>query len=182
MGLSITQGHWITRGRETVADERFEALVDEYGALVLNAALRVLRDAEAARDVHQEVFLTIWRRWDKYDGRTNWKPYLYRAAVRKAVEHAKRSRRTPTALGNRDIPAQEGPLDGQMRAAELRQRLLASLTKMPERQADVFVLSRLEGLSHKEIAEALRCSNSTVRVHLHRAMRRLSRELSDYLT
>ncbi len=165
-----------------MADVRFEALVDDYGAMVLNTALRVLGDSEAARDVHQEVFLTIWRRWDKYDGRTNWKPYLYRAAVRKAIEHARRSRRTPDHLGNQDVLGQEEMPGGQMRAAELRGKLLACLARMPQRQADVFVLSRLEGLSHEEIAEALGCSNSTVRVHLHRAMRRLSRELSDYLT
>jgi RNA polymerase sigma-70 factor (ECF subfamily) len=165
-----------------LADGRFEALVDEYGRLVLNVALRILGDADAACDVHQEVFLAIWRRWESYDGRTNWRPYLYRTAVRKAIEHAKRLKRAPHTLENQDMPGQEEVLGGQMRAAELREKLLACLAQMSQRQADVFVLSRLEGLSHEEIAEALGCSNATVRVHLHRAMRRLSRELSDYLT
>jgi len=46
----------------------------------------------------------------------------------------------------------------------------------------VFVLSRIEGLGAGQIAEILGCSPGSVRVHLHRAMRRLARELGDYLT
>jgi len=165
-----------------LADERFEALVDEYGAMVLAAAVRVLGDAEAARDVHQEVFLAIWRRWGTFNGRTNWSAYLYRTAVRKAIEYAKRARRNPAVRESPDIPGREEMPDASLRTAELRARLSACLAKMPPRQADVFVLSRIEGLSHEEIAGALRCSTATVRVHLHRALRRLSRELSDYLS
>jgi len=56
------------------------------------------------------------------------------------------------------------------------------LARLPKRQADVFVLSRIEGLRHNEIAEILGCSQKTVRVHLHRAVKQLARELGDYLT
>jgi RNA polymerase sigma-70 factor (ECF subfamily) len=165
-----------------LADDRFEALVNDYGRLVLNVALRILGDAEAARDVHQEVFLAIWRRWEKYDGRVNWSAYLYRTAVRKAIECAKRARRDVTIPQGGDIPDDKAMPDASLRAAELREKLLACLRRMPHRQAEVFVLSRMEGLAHQEIAEALGSSSATVRVHLHRAMRRLSRELSDYLS
>ncbi|MDH4238602.1 MAG: LuxR C-terminal-related transcriptional regulator [Phycisphaerae bacterium] len=45
----------------------------------------------------------------------------------------------------------------------------------------MFVLARIEGLKYGKIAEILECSRETVRVHLHRALKRLARELSDYL-
>ncbi|MCK4298094.1 MAG: sigma-70 family RNA polymerase sigma factor, partial [Planctomycetes bacterium] len=122
-----------------MADERFEALVDDFGAMVLNAALRVLGDAGAARDVHQEVFLAIWRRWGKYNGRTKWSPYLYRTAVRKAIEYAKRARRNRPIQENPDIPGREQMPDAPMRIAELQEKLSACLAEMPRRQADVFV-------------------------------------------
>ena len=54
--------------------------------------MRILGNSEKAQDVHQEVFLAIWKRWHKYNGQTNWNAYLYRAAVRKAIEFAKQSR------------------------------------------------------------------------------------------
>ncbi len=70
----------------------FEALVNDYGAQVLGTAARILGDGQKAQDVHQEVFLEIWRRWHRYDGLINWQAYLYRVTVRKAIELAKRSR------------------------------------------------------------------------------------------
>jgi len=52
---------------------------------------------------------------------------------------------------------------------------------LPRRQADAFVLSRLEGLEAAEIAHVIGCSVETVRVHLHRAVARLAHELRGYL-
>ncbi|MHC4536771.1 MAG: RNA polymerase sigma factor [Planctomycetota bacterium] len=70
----------------------FKALINDHSEQVLNTAARILGDTHKAQDVHQEVFLGIWRRWHKYDGQTNWTAYLYRATVRKAIHLAKKSR------------------------------------------------------------------------------------------
>jgi RNA polymerase sigma-70 factor (ECF subfamily) len=148
---------------------------------VLNTAVRILRDTQRAQDVHQEVFLEIWRRWHKYNGQTNWGAYLYRVTVRKAIESAKRPRMEPLAEGQPEYAAKNEKPDGRLRAAELQQRIVEGLAGLPKRQADVFVLSRIEGLKPERIAEVLGCSQETVRVHLHRAMKRLARELRDYL-
>jgi len=144
--------------------------------------MRILGDTEKARDVHQEVFLAIWKRWHKYNGRTNWNAYLYRATVRKAIEFAKRSRIEQSLRRQPEYGTSTDHPDGPMRTAELQEMLARHLAKLPKRQADVFVLSRIEGLRHNNIAEILGCSENTVRVHLHRAVRRLARELGDYLT
>jgi len=173
-----------------VSKQDFRALVNDYSVQVLSTAMRILGNSEKAQDVHQEVFLSIWKRWHKYNGQTNWNAYLYRAAVRKAIEFAKHSKaeqshrkvsltglRQQTKYGtSKDHP------DGPLKTAELRQMLAQKLAGLPKRQADVFVLSRIEGLRAAEIAEILGCSQNTVRVHLHRAVKRLARELGDYLT
>jgi len=173
-----------------VSKQEFRALVNDYGAQVLSTAVRILGNSEKAQDVHQEVFLAIWKRWHKYNGRTNWNAYLYRATVRKAIEFAKKSRaeqsrRKVSLTGLRRQPkygtSTDHP-DGPLRTAELQQMLARHLARLPKRQADVFVLSRIEGLKHNQIAEILGCSQQTVRVHLHRAVKQLARELGDYLT
>ena len=162
----------------------FENLVSEHGGRVLRTALRVLRDASLAHDVHQEVFLAVWRRWHTYNGTVNWPAYLYRATVRKALEMAqKRVVRSGPVRASRETPhgvTTSGP-DEAMRADELQQKLAAAIARLPQRQADAFVLSRLEGLPTVEISALLGCSEETVRVHLHRAMLRLARELHEYL-
>ncbi len=165
-----------------MSKKEFRVLIDDYSAAVLKTATRILGDTQEAQDVHQEVFLEIWRRWHKYDSRTNWGAYLYRATVRMAIRFAKRSRtekplwQQPESATNEEMP------DGPLRTAELQQQLTGCLARLPKRQAEVFILSRIEGLKHNRIAEIIGCSQETVRVHLHRAMKRLARELCDYLT
>jgi len=158
----------------------FKALVDKYSAAVMNTAIRISRDGQKAQDVHQEVFLEILRRWHKYNGQTNWGAYLYRTTVRKAIEMAKQWRMEAIVEQQEYPTPKEGP-DGPLRTAELQQKLTVCLARLPKRQADVFVFARIEGLSYAKIAELLDCSQETVRVHLHRALKRLGRELSHYL-
>jgi len=164
-----------------VSTEDFKALVNNHSARVLNTAMRILGDTEKAQDVHQEVFLAIWKRWHKYDGRTNWDAYLYRATVRKSIRFAKRTRTEVLLPQQLEYAASEERPDASLRTAEFQQKLAGCLTKLPKRQTEVFVLSRMEGLKAKKIAELLDCSQETVRVHLHRALKRLAIELSDYL-
>ncbi len=172
--LTVLQG-------KTMQKINFRTLVNDYGAAVLNTAIRILGDSQKAQDVHQEVFLAIWRRWHKYNGKTNWGAYLYRTTVRKAVEFAKRSRAEQLVERRPRNPIASERPDGRLRTAELKQKLVKCIGRLPKRQADVFVLSRIEGLEHNKIAEVLGCSQETVRVHLHRATKRLTHELSDYL-
>jgi RNA polymerase sigma-70 factor (ECF subfamily) len=163
-----------------VQTSSFTALINDYSTAVLNTAIRILGDSQKAQDVHQDVFLEIWRRWHRYNGQTNWGAYLYRTTVRKAIALAKRSRAELVLERQPEPVTRENP-DGALRAAELKQKLVDCLTRLPRRQADVFVLARIEGLEQRRIAEVLGCSPQTVRVHLHRALKRLARELSDYL-
>jgi RNA polymerase sigma factor (sigma-70 family) len=165
-----------------VSKQDFRVLVNDYGAQVLSTAMRILGNRDKAQDVHQEVFLAIWKRWHKYNGRTNWNAYLYRAAVRKAIEFAKQSKAEQSLQQQTKYGTSKDHPDGPLRTVELQQMLARNLAILPKRQADVFVLSRIEGLKHNKIAEILGCSENTVRVHLHRAMKKLAQELGDYLT
>ena len=158
----------------------FKELVDDYSKAVMNTATRILRDRQKAQDVHQEVFLAILRRWHKYNGDMNWGAYLYRVTVRKAIESARDVKTEFPVEDEQKLQTDERP-DESMRTAELQEKLVACLAQLPKRQADVFVLSRIEGLGHEKISEILECSKKTVRVHLHRALKHLAHELKDYL-
>jgi len=165
-----------------VPETSFKALVDNHSAAVMNTAIRVLRDTQKAQDVHQEVFLAILRRWHKFNSDTNWGAYLYRVTVRKAIEFAKQLKMDPPAEQQWDCPTTRERPDERLRTIELQQKLSTCLAGLPKHQADGFVLSRIEGLRYEKIAKVLGCSQGTARVHLHRALKRLARELSDYLS
>ena len=160
---------------------QFKTLVEEYSGLVLNVSLRILGNAELAKDVHQEVFLAVWRTWNSFKKDTNWRGYLYRVTVRKSIDSVRKSKVIPITERQNDCSRSPDRPDGAILTKELWQKVTDSLAKLPEKQADVFVLSRIEGLEYKDIAETMHCSEATVRVHLHRAMMRLGRELKNYL-
>jgi RNA polymerase sigma-70 factor (ECF subfamily) len=159
----------------------FKELVSDYSDVVLETAARILGNNQQAQDVHQEVFLEIWRRWHRYNGQTNWSAYLYRTTVRKAIRFTVKSRREKILRRQPESVTSTGNPDERLRTTELQQKLAGCLAKLPKRQAEVFVLSRMVGLKAEEIAEILDCSRQTVRVHLHRAVKRLAWELGDYL-
>jgi len=162
-----------------VSDSRFEKLVNDHSKDVLNAAVRIVGDANTAQDVHQDVFLAIWRRWGSFNGDMNWGAYLYRTTVRKAIEYARRARLAPIDDRRQAGSSKDWP-DAALKADELRRKLAVCLGNLPQKQSEVFVLARIEGLSYERIADILGCSQKTARVHLHRALKRLARELGDY--
>jgi len=175
-----------------LSDKSFENLVNEHGRQVLGTAARVLRDANLAHDVHQEVFLAVWRCWHRYNGNVNWPAYLYRATVRKALELARRRACSvpvraylPSAQNEEERITPDGVTTNEpgdaMQANELEQKLAAALARLPRRQADAFILSRIEKRETAEVAKLLGCSEPTVRVHLHRAVLKLAEELREYL-
>lgn len=182
MQPKIVERKIVDSGRLTLSDIKFEELVNKYSRQVLNVALRILRDTDLANDVHQEVFLAIWRNWQQYNGQTNWGGYLYRVTVRKAIELAKKGTMQPLTEEFQEYPATTDNPDSRLMAIELHQKIVDCLGTLPKHQAEIFALSRIEGLKHEKIAEMFGCSQNTVRVHLHRAVKQLGRQLSDYLT
>jgi RNA polymerase sigma-70 factor (ECF subfamily) len=159
----------------------FKTLVEQYSRLVLNVALRILGNADLAHDVHQEVFLAVWRTWNSFQDGTNWRGYLYRVTVRKSIEFARKSKVIPITEWQKDCSKSQDHPEAAILTKELWHKVTDSLANLPEKQAEVFVLSRIEGLEYKDIAEAMNCSEATIRVHLHRAMVRMARELKNYL-
>lgn len=165
-----------------MGDEQFHELVAEYGGRVLAIAQRVCGSADAALDIHQEVFLALWKLRRRFTAPVNWNAYLYRTTVRKALEyvHKQRKEKTLDPEYEKHLSAGDCP-DDSARAAELVGRLREALRKLPHHQAQVFTLARLEGMDYPQIAEIVGCSESTARVHLHRALRHLAHLMRDVL-
>ncbi|MBW8035928.1 MAG: RNA polymerase sigma factor [Planctomycetes bacterium] len=164
-----------------LSSDVFRKLVDEHGRLVLNTAFGVLGDHAGAEDVHQEVFMAIWRNWHTYNGDTKWRGYLYRATIRKAIDHAKRIRRDKGAVKDLQLGVDNRKPDGEMIASQMQDKLRMCIGNLPKRQAEVFVMARIDGLAYDKIGKVLDCSAKTVRVHMHRALKKLAKEFTGAL-
>lgn len=166
----------------------FDELVDRYQARAYRLAWSLLRDPEDARDLSQEAFLRVYQSAGRFRGDARFSTWFYRILVNLCLDHRRRRRwwqravaherdDDPAALVERQ-PARE-PDPGQ-RATEQQTmtRLWAAVDRLSPQQRAAVVLSVQEQLTTPEIAIVLRCSEPTVRVHLHRAVQALRQILN----
>lgn len=157
-------------------DQALAAAYAAHAAEVTRIAARVLRDAEAARDVCQEAFVRLHARLPELRGEPG--PWLRAVAWRLSLDGLRRRRREVGALearGGEPLPAALDPLDlaGE---GERGERVREALLALSERQREVLLLRVVGGETFPALARALDISEGAAKVHLRRALDRL-REL-----
>lgn len=163
-------------GGETAA---LGELVRRHQDKALALAFRMLGRWDLAEDVAQEAFLRVFRAAHRYRPEAKFTTWLYRIVVNLCHDQRRRAGRAPVLLTeDAPEPAAEpapDPLEADERAARVRR----ALDTLPERQRAAVVLHRYEGLSHREVAEAMDATQKAVESLLVRAYARLRRELAD---
>ena len=167
----------------------FDILVDAHKEKGLRMAWSVVGNLEDAKDVLQEAFLKVYLNIRDFKGQARFSTWFYRIVVNCAFDLL-RKRRTAHKIFIPQFIDEEGkPRDFADRryeprkvalTYELAQRIDKGIEELPEKQKICFTLKHLNGLTNVEIAEVLRCSVSTVKVHLFRAVRALQDKLSVY--
>ncbi|HWR50919.1 MAG TPA: sigma-70 family RNA polymerase sigma factor [Bryobacteraceae bacterium] len=148
----------------------FERIVAAHERLVFGTALRLLGNREDARDAAQEVFLRLYRNLARVD-EARMGAWLYKVTVN-VCRDAGRERRPVSELDAEHPSAAAGPDAGVVEAD--RRRLLANaLRRLSEKERAAVVLRDLEGLSTREVAEAMGNTEATVRSHLSAARLKL---------
>jgi len=160
----------------------FEQLYDRHSRLVYGLVLRILQQASTSEEVVQDVFLQLWRNADQYDSsRGPFVTWLCTMARNRALDQlrlkSERQRRRedqPDELPPVVVaPDYEKALDEKRRAERVR-ALMASLTP---KQKKAIELAYFEGLSHSEIAAALKEPLGTVKSWIRNGLLRLKEGL-----
>jgi RNA polymerase sigma-70 factor (ECF subfamily) len=175
--------------------EAFAELVAEFQPLVYSLTLRIVRDAEEARDVTQETFLRIYRHFDRFRGEASLKTWVCRIAVNQALNSArwwKRRRRAETcsldepltqaeddrmSLGATLASSAESPEETTL-AHERQQQLERALGAVKKDFRIAVALRDIEGMSYEEIASILEISVGTVKSRIARGREMLRAILS----
>ncbi len=132
---------------------------DRYASLV-RLAVVVLDDDQVAEEVVQECFARLHLRWDRVDDPAS---YVRRSVVN-ACRDVLRRRRVERTFLRRSRPPGPSPEPDYLGDA---------LARLPARERIALVLRHYEGLSEREIAEAMHCPAGTVKTLLHRGTQRL---------
>ncbi len=141
--------------------------------------VKAIKDEDEALDILQEVFLSIWARRHRLPNMESISPYLYAAARFKGLAFTNRKvNRNKFFDSFISFVAKEDPsMEEKHFANELAFILNREIDKLPPRMREVFVLSRYQDLSYREISERLNISDKTVKKQINKALTQLRLKL-----
>jgi RNA polymerase sigma-70 factor (ECF subfamily) len=148
---------------------------------------------EDAADLSQEAFVKAFRSLTKFKGKSSFFTWLYRIGVNMTLSHLQRKKARrffsfeQISEGNASgkyldkFSSSESSSVRNTLLNELHEKLNEALLKLSDKHRTIVVLYEIDGLSHKEIATIMKCTEGTVRSRLHYAKIQLQSLLSDYL-
>lgn len=168
------------------ARERYAELVERHQRRAARIAYHYLRDSADVDEAVQDAFVKAYTHLGTFRDDLPFEVWFTRILINGCLDRLKARRRREKWIARPMIdsegmerdPAEHLPSRGpspeeQVLQNERRRRLQAALTELPERQRLVFVLSHFEGRTSREVSAMTGLNESTVRVHLFRAIRRL---------
>ncbi len=175
------------------SETAFDWLVTYYHAPVYNVILGILGDPSDAADGTQEVFLKAFRGICGFRHGSSLKTWLYRIAIREALNHKRWFKRHLQKNVSIDAAPEEGhahidiedlcasPFE-QLAAQEMQHAVQSALQSVPHVFRVAVILRDLEGFSYEEVAEILECSIGTVKSRILRGRRALKEILEPLLS
>ncbi len=185
---------WLCVRRVQAGDvPAFDQLIRKYRERLFAIIYNLTSNREDAADLTQEAFIKAFTSIHRFKGKSSFFTWLYRIAVNTTFTHLKRNHwrrffsfeNLEEEAGARDILeslAVKTGTDKPALIAELQEKLNEALQKLSPKQRAVVVLYEMEGLSHKEIADVMKCSAGTVRSRLHYAKQQLQAHLQEYMS
>ncbi len=163
-------------------EEGMRKIFAAYYAALCKSIYLVIQDGSAAEDIAQEVLMQLWKHKNDLNINTSLWAYLRRSGYNRALNwlrdrklRTEREQRGNWQFGRQKLPS------GQVEAGELQQIIRKAVDALPPRTRMVFVLSRFEGFSQKEIAAELGISVKTVENQMTRALKMLRVSLKEHL-
>jgi len=158
------------KGGDIVA---FDAVYEKYFHRLYGFVLRYLKRSEDAEGIVQDVFLKIWESRNKIDVYSSFESFIFTITYNATISLLRKRLSEDKYLEQLKYTQQSekiADLNEDIDLNELDQKVQVLLNKLTPRQKDVFILSRIEGLTHKEIANKLNLSVNTVKNHMVSAL------------
>jgi len=178
----------LARALKAGESEAFAEIVRRYQGRVYAAAYRVTGNREDALDVAQESFIKVYRKisaWQPTGGFLSW---VLRVTTNQAIDHIRhRKRRRQNILDETLLNETEGAAvepasfdtQKEVHSHEIEAHIRKALLLLSPMQRKVFVMRHFEGFPLADIAEDLKCTVGSVKVHLFRAMKKMRDELEE---
>lgn len=174
--FDISDNHRMVEAIRTGNAEAFEAAYRAYQGKLITYATNIMQDTEAAYEVVQDTFATLWTNRRKLDSNKSLRNYLLRAVHNNALKalqlNANRRNREDTVAREADIDQSSSThTSAQMESLSL------AVERLPEQSRKVVQMTYWEEKKHAEVAQELSISIRTVETILYKAIKRLRGEM-----
>lgn len=172
-------------GRLAEARERYAELVARHQRRATRIAFHYVRDSAEADEAVQDAFVKAYTHLSTFREELPFEVWFTRILINGCLDRIKaRTRRERWVTSMPDGPGGErdfaertpghGPSpEAQLLSRERRRQVAEAIARLPDRQRSVFMLSHYEGCTSREVSAMTGLNESTVRVHLFRAIRKL---------
>lgn len=164
-----------------------ELLFSIYFPRLNDFARKVIRDNVLSQDIVQEIFVKVWEKRAEIES-INLEAFLFRLVRNRCIDYIKHLKVVNNRMQEIQLSSKYEELyridfvgnePYVLIEQELKLRIEKTIQSLPERCREVFILSRLNGLKNKEIAEKLNISIKNVERHLSRAMQSFRENFSN---
>jgi len=170
----------------------FDEIYDKYKSDIYRLCYHLSQDRGEAEDMFQEVWLRVVRHLPEKGNKENLKLWLLVVAMNLHRDLLRKKRvrrmfllskikheRAEASSAEEPAVSLSDPVESTERAV-MRRNIDQALARLPAKQRRIFVLKEIEGLRQAEIAGVLGIPVGTVKSLMHRAVKRLQRELAAY--
>ncbi|MGE0713646.1 MAG: RNA polymerase sigma factor [Planctomycetota bacterium] len=165
----------VSRCRANRADlhEAFRALYERHSGAVYHYLASLLGE-ERGRDCLQETFLRVYRNLERYDADRPFRAWILGVARNVGLDTLRREGlRAADELAQEPSASRRGPLETAARSEE-DELLRLEVAALPAAERAVFLLKQVEGLTYRQIAETIGCSERTAQYRMRAAVDKLA--------
>lgn len=166
----------------TNEESAIDLVFRKYYSFLCKSVYRIISDTQITEDLAQEVFYELWRKKAQLNITTSLRAYLKRAALNKALNYIRDQKIDfRNAPAKEELTSKEASIVQELAAVNLQQEIDQAIDSLPEKCRLVFVLSRYEEMSYRQIAEQLDISIKTVENQISKALKSLRKALANHL-
>jgi RNA polymerase sigma-70 factor, ECF subfamily len=147
-------------------------------------AQKYVKDFDAAKEIVQDTFLSLWEKRETIDMDRPVKSYLTMVIHNKCTNYLRDNRKFDQNILNienlLDVPEYDDA--DCLVEDELSAKIDAAISELPEKCREVFILNRYENLKYQEIADKLQISVKTVETQMSKALQHMRIRLAEYVT
>ena len=162
-------------------EKAFAGLIRLYWKSIYAIALSWMKSAEEAEELTQDVFLKIWQARAQISQVDNFENWLFIISRNTIVSAVRKKLNRPAFLQEQELEENSLRPDRLLENRQHYQVLLTGIDLLPEKRQRVFRMSRLEGLTHEQIADQLGMHKDTVAQYIVKAVAFLRSDLQEHL-